>query len=740
MANKTPPYLFSITTCCLIAFLVLVTYIPVNKCTANSSSSIVDNKPKQVFYVSTNGNDQWSGTLPSPNLSENDGPFSTLKRARDAIRTVKATGVEGQFTVLVRGGLYRLNETFVLGPEDSGTASYPTIFKAYDNERPILTGTRSITDFKSYKGRILKADLKESSLESYNFRQLFADGKRQTIARFPNYEPRDPIGDGFLYVKDKPAEGSKSKFGYQEGTVHDWANPQDGEVFIYPGPNYWNNIIPIAEIDYKSQIIILAGNASYIIKPGNRYFFQNLFEELDSPGEWYFDRRDKALYFWSMNDASLKTVNIPVLTTIIEIRGNNKSGAAAYITIEGFIIEGSEGTAVAVIGANNTVIARNTIFNAGGHGIVVQGGIQNTVIGNDINDVGDAGIIISGGDRKTLTPGGNRAENNYVHHTGIFNKYNGSIDCSGVGNIIAHNLVHSTPRIGISFDGNDHIIEYNHVHHVNQETQDSGAIYTCARDWTKRGNNIRYNYVHDSGGYGRNSASEKWRSPFYTWGIYLDDWTSGTTVYGNIIARTFLGGIDVHGGKDNIIENNIIIEGLTEQVHFQARPTNDPRLPDMFKKIKEAGYKKYPQLFLIRDAETGAMMSGNQFLRNIIYYTDKKAVLYNVDKNIDLLTTVWDYNTIYHAELPLLIPFIGAPAGQQWVAWKEKGLDKNSINADPLFKDLANGNFELLPDSPALKQGFKPIPIDKIGPYKHPLRASWPLENNSFELTESYVQ
>lgn len=697
---------------------------------------IADGKPEAktttagTFYVAPNGNDQWPGTLSAPNPAKNDGPFATLQHARDVIRRLKSNGSKDQFTVLVRGGIYQLNESFVLGPEDSGTESHPVIFEAYNNEHPILSGARTITNFKQYKGRIVKADLKDTSFDSYTFRQLFAGGKRQILARFPNFDPLDPRGRGFLYVEDQVTEGSKSKFKYQNGSIRDWTNLQDGEVFIYPSPNYWNNIIPIANIDKDHRIITLAKDASYAIKPGNRYFFQNQLEELDSPGEWYFDRREKALYFWPPNDAALEDVTVPVLKSIMEIRSNKKGAMPAYIKFEGFAIEGCEGTAVTVSSAKNITIAKCVIHNAGGHGIEVNGGTENAVSGNDIYEVGGAGIVISGGDRKKLVPAINRAENNYVHHIGIFSKTSSGIDCRGVGNIVSHNLIHSTPRVGISFDGNDHILEYNHVHHVNQETQDSGAIYTCPRDWTKRGNIVRFNYVHDSGGYGRNSASEAWQSPFYTWGIYLDDWTSGTHVYGNIIANTYYGGICVHGGKDNIIENNIIVEGLKEQVRFQDIPQNHPMLPGMFKTISQMGYTKYPGLSSIKNDEKDWAISGNQFRRNIIYFTRKESILYYLSKTSDVSKMSVDQNIIYHPDFPVRVPYTGASDTRQWEAWQERGLDRDSLIADPLFTDISKYNFHLLPQSPAFKQGFQPLPLDEIGPYLDDYRASWPVRDN----------
>jgi hypothetical protein len=139
------------------------------------------------------------------------------------------------------------------------------------------------------------------------------------------------------------------------------------------------------------------------------------------------------------------------------------------------------------------------------------------------------------------------------------------------------------------------------------------------------------------------------------------------------------------------------------------------------------GYKKYPELSTIKDIQSGTTMSGNSFVRNIVYYTGHAALLYGIYNDIDLATSISDYNIIHHSGLPLLIPFTSAPDVQQWAAWQNKGLDIHSLIADPLFADIIQGDFHLSPNSPALKMGFQPIPIEKIGPCKDPLRASWPI-------------
>ncbi len=63
----------------------------------------------------------------------------------------------------------------------------------------------------------------------------------------------------------------------------------------------------------------------------------------------------------------------------------------------------------------------------------------------------------------------------------------------------------------------------------------------------------------------------------------------------------------------------------------------------------------------------------------------------------------------------------------EWQAWQNLGLDQHSVIADPLFVDRANDDYRLRPESPAFALGFKPIPVEKIGPYEDELRASWPI-------------
>ena len=117
------------------------------------------------------------------------------------------------------------------------------------------------------------------------------------------------------------------------------------------------------------------------------------------------------------------------------------------------------------------------------------------------------------------------------------------------------------------------------------------------------------------------------------------------------------------------------------------------------------------------------IMSGNVLTHNITCYQNPKAKLYAY-RNLSLAHNQFDSNLIWHFNQPLLN---GGKSNEQWTAWQKLGADVHSAVADPLFVDAAKDDYRLKPGSPAFKLGFKAIPVEKIGPYKDELRASWPI-------------
>ncbi len=865
------------------------------------------------LYVAPDGNDAWSGSLAAPNAEKTDGPFATLQRVRDAIRKRKAAGTAEGITVHIRGGLYALPQTLKLEAQDSGTADAPVVYRAYQNEKPILIGGRQITGFVPHRGLVVKADLAALGLKGKYFRQLIFDGRRQHLARWPNYDPQNPYGGGWTYVdgklvsmyQDIPGENRHTLI-YKAQDSRTWSRPTDGEVFIFPRYNWWNNIVPIKAIDRETRQMTLAGDASYPIRPGDRYYVRNLLEELDAPGEWYLDRETSTLYFWPPAALEQKAVYAPTMRTILEI-----GPKASHITFRGLTFECCEGTAIVLRNTEDCTIAGCTIRNVGdyhGSGASIDGGRRNGVAGCDIFEIGSHGVSLSGGDRKTLAAAENYVDNNYIHHVGVFYKQGVGVALNGVGNRASRNLIHDGPRMGIMFSGNNLMIEYNHIRHVNLETEDTGAVYTGGRDWiSSRGTVIRGNYFHDILGYGR--EGDRWVSPHFAWGVYLDDNAGGVDVIGNIVVRCPQAGLHLHNGRDNKIENNIFAESRLQQVEYNGWTGEHSYWKSHLKTMIE-GYEMvagqpawqkmrnmqiHPNQAVLPD---GKIMSGNQFRKNIIYYRDPQAKLFSF-RNVPWDHYESDNNLVWHFDRPLLtgqtragkpisenlVSNPGFEAGRagalpkdwtwqmrpqeakaavveqesargtralmitggigkepngrefypqvvstdiaakpghyyrlaakmkaqkpgakatlmlqsyvanvyfwanspnqakvgadwtdcefvykipapgergyndqmkkfrvridfaeksgtlwvddvslrevemldEWAAWQAMGFDQHSLVADPQFVDPDKDDYRLKPDSPAFKLGFRPIPVERIGPYRHELRASWPI-------------
>ena len=625
------------------------------------------------WHVSPRGDDAWSGGLPEPKADRTDGPFATLERARDAIRERRKTGLDEAVTVFVHGGEYRLPKTFLLAKEDSGTAEKPVVWRAFGDEKPVLVGGAAVTRWEQVAddartgGRVLVADLDAHGIGKAAFSQVVSLGRRQPQARWPNFDPENPYGGGWAYVDgtvvsmhaDVPGDDKRMLL-QKPSDVRTWARPTDGEVFIFPRYNWWNNVVRIETFDAAARRIVLAADCSYAIRPGDRYYVQGHREELDSAGEWHHDRESRRLFYLPPEDSGASPhVLVPTLATILALQPDT-----AHVTIRGLTFECCEGTAVVVSKARHCRIAGCTIRNVGnysGSGVSVSGS-DNTVVGCDISHTGSHGISIDGGDRRTLAAANNRAENNYIHHTGVFYKQGVGISLTGVGNRVARNLIHDCPRMGIMFSGNNLVIEYNHIRHVNLETEDTGAVYTGGRDWiSSRGSVIRGNYFHDILGYGRDG--EKWVSPHFAWGVYLDDNTGGVDVVGNIVARCQRAGIHLHNGRDNRIENNVFVDCGTQQIECNGWKADHGHWKSHFDSMVK-GYesvaaepawqgmrnmKTHPKDAVLPD---GLIMTGNEFRRNIVDYRDPKAKLFRFS-NVPFDHYASDDNVVWHHGLPL---------------------------------------------------------------------------------------
>ncbi|WP_165230657.1 right-handed parallel beta-helix repeat-containing protein [Aquisphaera insulae] len=621
------------------------------------------------LYVSTRGNDAWSGRLESPNPSRSDGPVATIAKARDLVRKARQGGPTEAVTVFVRGGTYEFTETFRLSNEDGGTAASPVVYRSYPREQATLRGGRRVRGFVPHRGKILKADLAAQGLKGAAFSELFCGGKRLPLARYPNFDPANPYGGGWAFADGRlapmyeniPGEDSHTlRFKPQDART--WSKPAEVQVFVFPRYNWWNNIVGVKSIDPATRTIQLASDASYPIRPGDRYYVRNALEELDAPGEWYLDRDRGTLYLWPpapLDDAH--AIVAPTIGTLVAIGPKTE-----YLSLRGFTMESCTGEAVSLDNTSHCTLAGCTIRGVGdySHGAVgVNGGTNNRVVGNDISDVGSHGIYLSGGDRVALTPAGNVADNNYIHHVGVRYAQGVGIGMEGVGNVASHNYIHDGPRMGIMFSGNNLIIEYNHVRHMNLETEDTGAVYTGGRDWiSSRGTIIRYNRFHDMLGFGKDEHG-RWVSPHFAWGIYLDDNTGGVDVIGNIVYRCSRAGLHLHNGRDNHISNNIFVDNGPQQYEYSGWRVDHSywkdHLPTMIKGYEmvrdSPAWKSMRNMGVHpRDAvlPNGLIMTGNEFTRNIIAYRGAESALVRTN-DVPFDRNVFDDNLVWHDGKPI---------------------------------------------------------------------------------------
>ena len=576
---------------------------------------------------------------------------------------------------------------------------------------------RGIRDFGGMKSRGFGRPTTPAHCE------LFFDGKPMTLARWPNEgefaqiagfpdtagqgdEHGGQIGkleDGFRYAGDRPRR---------------WKDTSDLWVHGYWAYDWANSYERVVSLDLDRRLVKTAPPyGQYGFRKGQRFYFLNVLEELDQPGEWFLDRKTGVLYFWppvaadvspretSSPDASprqtsdnparraLTSAATPEVLLSLLDQPLLKLTDVSHVTFRGLILEATRGNAIEIRGGEGNLIAGCVIRNIGDYGVKIEGGTGHGVSGCDLFDTGDGGVEMSGGDRQTLAPGGHFVEDCHFARQGRWSKcYVPAIHMLGVGQRASHNLIHDHPHCAILFGGNDHLIEFNEIHHIALETGDVGAIYT-GRDYTYRGNRIRFNFIHHTGGVGMGSM-----------GVYMDDCVSGTEVFGNLFYKVHWA-MFIGGGRDHRVENNIFVD-CDPAVRMDGRGldkspvwynmVNDymrRRLAEMPAALYRERYPAIQSLDACYGPPGGSAITGDAFKG---VPPDGNAVARNVCAG-KWLEAGW------HATEAML------------------RLENNLTNAASSFARLPGdnarpGDFALKADSPAWKLGFKPIPTDQIGP------------------------
>jgi autotransporter-associated beta strand protein len=668
---------------------------------------LVSSQPTVVssaYYVSPEGHATNSGTLALP--------FATLEQARDTLRRLRQDAAlpAGGVTIWLRGGGFGRTNTFELTSADSGTASNPIVYRAFPKEKVRLHGGRILqADWFSQvteespvwsrldaaaRGNVMQADLAAQGISDYGIlrlrgfnasstvaaMELFFDGKPQQLARWPDLgENSDEATNGFAYTTGAT---SPTNFTYRGSRPERWAGAN--ELWFHGcWTHLWaDNHVKASSVDTEARLVTLLMAPSYGIISNAPYYAENLLEEISRPGEWYMDRSSGILYFWPPVSPNGHETGVSIQETPLLRLTDVQNVVWCGITFEM-----ARGDLVIISGGINNRLVDCVLRNSGSWAAKIDGG-RNMVCGCEITDTGDGGIQLSGGDRNTLSANGNQVRNCTLHNFGRWSwMYKPGVRISGVGHAIVHSRFFDAPHSAIIYGGNYHLIERNEIRSVCRWTSDAGAIYG-GRDMGSCGTIIRHNFVHD--------IATQFGAGYGTHGIYLDDCIAGLEVTGNLCYQISHMAIQHGGGRDNRMENNVIVKcgkGMGADARGLTWSTDVSMTNAAWLNLQAMPYRSavwsnaFPTLPAIPTDWAETWSQGWMAPRGCVF-----------SRNLGYSNTLWITSsgnaTSYYFEITNNLPA-----------------------SDPLFVNEAETNLALSANSPAFSiPGFQDIPFSQIGP------------------------
>lgn len=687
--------------CCGLLVVVLVVVLACSMREAAASEA--------DLYVAPQGNDQWSGHLASPNIAGSDGPLATIAQAQRAVHALRQQEPNRDRPVVValRGGTYHLDRPISFGPEDAGTEASPTIYQAYGDERPVLSGGVTLDGWKVGDDGRWRTTLDDVKRGEWTFSQLFVNDQRRLRPRLPK--------QGYYRIAQEVAPSAKAagkgqdRFGFNAGEIDaEWANLDDVEVMAI---HIWaTSRMRIASIDPEKNVVTFTGHSrgnnqwAKFLK-GHRFQAINVREALDTPGQWYLDRPSGRLTYIPMPGETLENTTIvaPRLPQLLAMVGDGaKQQWVQYITLRGLTFAHGHwflgpkgqsfpqgdlgvGSAIAAIGARHIVFDGCAVRHTGGYAMAFGAGCRHNLIENcELFDLGGGGIMVGmanvqSWDDSQQEPQGPEALTSHHEIRNCLIAHGGRLHPAAVGvwignsphNIVVHNDIHDFYYTGLSVgwvwgyahsNAHHNDIGFNHVHTIGQGVlSDMACIYTLG---VSPGTVIHDNHFHDVDAFG-----------YGGWGLYTDEGSTDIVMKNNLVYRCKTGGFHQHYGKENRIVNNIIACSEVQQ-------------------LQRTRTEEHISFF---------------FERNIVYWDNDSPLLGSNwrDDNFRL-----DRNIYFNATgKPVTFP--GGLTLSQWQA--KRGHDAHSIVADPCFVDVANDDFRLKPDSPALKVEFKPFDVSGAG-------------------------
>jgi hypothetical protein len=653
----------------------------------------------QPYYVAPAGSDANPGTL--------EQPFASPHRAQLAVRRHPGA-------VFLRGGTYYLPETLVFTAPDSGTPEAPVVFQAWQNEHPVISGGVRLDklDWQPYRDGIFQAKVPDD----LQTEEIFVNGERQILARYPNFDPTAKYFDGFA------ADAISTN------RVARWADPAGG-YFHAMHPSLWGDFTwRITGKDDRGGLHLEGGWQNNRGAAAHRTirFVENIFEELDAPGEWFLNPRTHLLYFYPPAGLDLNhaTVEATRLRSLVEFRGSADQ-PVRFVTLRGLTFRQAartvmdtreplvrsdwaiyRGGAVFFTGAEDCALEDCFLDQVGGNAVFVNNYNRRvTVRGCQIARAGASGVCFVGDPQaarnrlsnysqanrledldRTPGPKGNNypadclVDNCLIYLTGRVEKQTAGVEIDLAQNItVRHCSIYDLPRAGINIgDGcwGGHVIEFCDIFDTVKETGDHGSFNSWGRDRYWLPDPAKVNeWVKQVPELPRLDAvkpivlrNNRWRCD-HGWDIDLDDGASYYLITSNLCLH---GGIKNREGYGRDVENNILVDGsLNPHVWFAN--------------------------------------SGDIFRRNIVWTDYRPARMY-----LPPWGQAMDDNLFHQPGAA------NTPAAR---LQHQSGRDEHSLVADAQFFDPARGDYRVKDGSPALALGFVNFPMDQFGVQTPELKA-----------------
>ena len=647
-----------------------------------------------TFYVGQAGKSQFP---PGAELC------GSLNQALGEIAELRRSGVNQPITIKLAEGEYFYDKPIEIKNDISAVTIEP-----FGEAKVIISGGKALCGFEksSFNGvecfALFLPEVKDGSLR---FSDLYVDGKRANLTRFPE--------SGAFTLSD--CENTKNELFASSKWIT--VNPDDLakisdkslENAVISYCHYWiDEHSPIESLDRKSGKLIMKFNSRFCMMDTKEYYLENIPETFGKPNDFYLDIDSGMLYYKPRCESQTPeniAVFAPVAERLVDFKGTadkpvqnicfrnitfahtkgdykitkstrGESGEIEYASDSQAVSNGH--AAINFDYAKYCFIDNCKILNYGLHGVNINKGCNNIRITDSVFfDGGGGGIKINGGSANdpecdithTNTISGNTIKSCGRRHMAAC----GILMMNSHSNVIAHNEICDLFYTGISGGwvwgysdsvSKNNLILKNHIYNLGQGVlSDMGGVYLLG---AQSGTVVSGNLIHDV-------KSKRYGG----WALYTDEGSGFITLENNVCYNTSDNSYHQHYGRMNVVKNNIFAFSDLELVRLTRF---EQHLSIIFE--NNIIYSKGSNIYglSMRHFQNATVGSGN----NVFWSKDGSPKFHSELKTLEEVQK-------YH-------------------------MDTGSIVADPLFADADNFDFTLLPNSPAFALGFVPIDTSDVGP------------------------